>query len=97
MPQTIFGFDLSRGGLVCKRCGAAPSGRCHLSKGTIKQLLWIQKMDLARAVRTRFTANAREEGLAFLETFIPYHLGKVPRSLKVLRQVRGDNHDDNIE
>jgi hypothetical protein len=29
-----------------------------------------------------------DEAQRFLETFVPYHLGKEPRSLKVLRQIR---------
>jgi len=88
MPQTSFGFDLSRGGLVCNRCRTASSARSGLSKGTIKQLIWVQRMDLPKAARIKFTSRSQQEGLAFLETFVPYHLGKVPRSLKVLRQVR---------
>ncbi len=30
------------------------------------------------------------EGLKVLEEFVPYHLGRVPKSLKVLRQIRPD-------
>lgn len=91
MPQTSFGFDLSRGCLVCNLCKTGTSTGCALSKGTIKQLIWIQKMDLLKAARIKFTSRAQQEGLAFLETFVPYHLGKEPRSLKVLRQVRDNN------
>jgi hypothetical protein len=29
-----------------------------------------------------------KEGLEFMEAFVPYHLGKEPRSLKFLRQIR---------
>ncbi len=82
-------FDLARGGLVCDNCSFNFSKGIVLSKGTIKQLLWIEKQDLTKAKRIRFAAQASNEGLKFLEAFVPYHLGKEPRSLKFLRQIRG--------
>ena len=44
---------------------------------------------LAQAERVRFTPQAQREGLALLEAFVPFHLGKEPRSLHFLRQIRG--------
>jgi len=81
-------FDLTRGGLVCENCSQNISKRIVLSKGTIKQLLWIEIQDLTKAKRIRFAPQASNEGLKFLEAFVPYHLGKEPRSLKFLRQLR---------
>ena len=81
-------FDLARGGLVCENCSQNISKRIVLSKGTIKQLLWIEKEDLTKAKRIRFAPQASNEGLEFLEAFVPYHLGKEPKSLKFLRQIR---------
>jgi DNA repair protein RecO (recombination protein O) len=60
----------------------------RLSKGTIKQLLWIRNGELAKAMRIKFTAQALQEGLQFSEAFVPYHLGKEPRSLMFLKQMR---------
>ena len=82
-------FDLGKGSLVCDRCATRLSGKLSLSKGTIKQLQWVQNGALEKAARIRFTPQAMEEGLAFLEAFVPYHLGKEPRSLTFLRQIRG--------
>ena len=59
-----------------------------LGKGTIKQLLWVESGDLAKATRIKFSPSAIEEGTEFLEEFVCYHLGKQPRSLKFLRQIR---------
>ncbi|MEA3438618.1 MAG: DNA repair protein RecO [Thermodesulfobacteriota bacterium] len=81
-------FDLARGGLVCDNCSPNFSKRIVLSKGTIKQLLWIEKGDLTKAKRIRFAPQASNEGLEFLEAFVPYTLGKEPKSLKFLRQIR---------
>jgi len=81
-------FDLAKGGLVCNNCRQNTSKRIVLSKGTIKQLLWIEKGDLKMAKRIRFAPQTSNEGLTFLEAFVPFHLGKEPKSLKILRQIR---------
>lgn len=82
------GFDLPRGGLCCHTCDQAFEPTLCLSRGTIKQLQWIAEGRLARIERIRFSAAALNEAQAFLEAFVPYHLGKEPRSLKFLRQIR---------
>ena len=81
-------FDLKKGGLVCEKCASGSAGPISLSKGTIKQLLWIKSGELKKAGRIRFTSRALKEVIEFLEAFVPYHLGKEPRSLKFLRQIR---------
>jgi len=86
--ENTFTFDLQKGGLVCGVCAPAASGRISLSKGTIKQLIWIKNKDLARAGRIKFTSQALKEGLAFVEAFVPYHIGKELRSLTFLKQIR---------
>lgn len=89
LAQNQFCVDLGRGGVVCNRCSSAAHGHLHLSKGTLKQLQWIAAGDLAKARRMRFSAQAIAEATAFLEAFIPYHIGKKPKSLKFLQQIRG--------
>ncbi|MBW2574506.1 MAG: DNA repair protein RecO [Deltaproteobacteria bacterium] len=88
MKETRINFDLSKGGIICGGCASGNLQKIFLSKGTIKHLLWIQRGDLTRAVRIKFASRALMEGLEFLEVFVPYHLGKEPRSLKFLRQIR---------
>jgi len=80
-------FDLRKGWITCEAC-APGSGHIHLSKGTVKQLQWIGNGDLKRAVRIRFAAPVLKESLSFLETFVPYHIGRELKSLKFLRQIR---------
>ena len=82
-------FDLKRGGLVCDKCTGMASGNIFLSKGTIKQLLWMERVDLKTAGRMRFSPTALKEGLGFLEAFVPFYLGKEPRSLRFIQQLRG--------
>ena len=88
MQNSKVSLNLIKGGIACERCVPGIPGKILFSKGTIKQLLWIERGDLNTAARIRFTSRALEEGLEFLEAFVPYHLGKEPRSLKFLRQIR---------
>jgi DNA repair protein RecO (recombination protein O) len=91
MEQTrgeVLSFELSKGGIACDGCGAGHSRHICLSKGTIKQLRWIESGDLTRASRIRFSSMALRESQIFLEAFVPYHLGKKPRSLTILQQLR---------
>lgn len=87
--ESGFWVDLPKGGLICSRCCPdAAGGRITLTRGTIKQLLWITRADLEKASRIRFTGRALLESQQFLEAFLPFHLGQEPRSLKILRQIR---------
>jgi DNA repair protein RecO (recombination protein O) len=80
--------DSQRGGILCKNCRTGSASRMLLGKGTIKQLLWVESGGLAKATRIKFSHPALIEGTEFLEEFVCYHLGKQPRSLKFLRQIR---------
>jgi len=81
--------DLKGGGILCGGCSSRSASRISLARGTIKQLLWVESGDLAKATRMKFTPAALKESTRFLEEFSIFHLGKQPRSLKFLRQVRG--------
>ena len=63
---------------------------CWVSKGTLKQLTWINAVDMSRADRIRFSAAAIKEGETLLESFIPFHIGRNFKSLKFLKQMRLD-------
>ena len=83
------GVDVAKGGIACPACCSAVDDVQYLSKGTIKQLLWVSGGDLGRAGRMKFSPQAIDESQEFLERFVPHHLGRQPRSLRVLRQLRG--------
>jgi DNA repair protein RecO (recombination protein O) len=80
--------DPSKGGIACPACQPYGNGRLKISKGTLKQLMWTDSDDLERAARVRFTPAALAEGLMFLETFVPFHIGREPKSLRVLKRIR---------
>ncbi len=88
LAQNRVFFDVKNGRIACPRCANGAGGRVTLSKGTIKQLLWLLKTDVNKAGRIRFTAPSLAEGLSFVESFVPYHLGITPRSLTFLKQIR---------
>ncbi|MFZ0611125.1 MAG: DNA repair protein RecO [Desulfobacterales bacterium] len=81
-------FEPARGGIVCADCRAAGPGRLTLSRGTLKQLQGLETMDLSKAGRLRFSPAAIAESLAAMEAFVPYQMGREPRSLTFLRQIR---------
>ncbi len=84
-----FDFEVGSASLVCPACRPSLEGGHHtLAKGSLMQLLWVAETDLAHVSRMRFGPRQVGETTVLLETFIPYHLGRVPRSLKFLRQVR---------
>jgi DNA repair protein RecO (recombination protein O) len=81
-------FELAKGGLVCQGCSSNVSAKHAVTRGLVKQLLWIQENELEKLKRLKFNRSAVEEGLKVLEAFVPYHLGKEPRSLRVLKSIR---------
>lgn len=85
----VVGVDIAKGGITCPGCAPGSADSHRLTKGTVMQLLWVSGGDLPRAARMRFSPAAARESLEFLEHFVPYHLGRQPRSLRVLRQLRG--------
>jgi DNA repair protein RecO (recombination protein O) len=87
LAQQQFCIDLGRGGITCHACTDMET-RLRLGKGTLKQLMWMAEGSPARALRVRFNAWAMTEATDFLEAFVPYHIGKTPKSLGFLRQVR---------
>ena len=81
-------FDIATGAILCHECTSGAAGRIRLSRGTIKQLLWVESGDLKKASRIRFGAQAIKESQEFLEAFVQYVMGVQPRSLKFLKQIR---------
>lgn len=86
--QQQFCIDLNQGGVVCRHCPTPGRETLRLSKGTLKQLQWIAAQEFGVARRVRFSSQAIAEATAFLESFVPYHIGKVPHSLPFLQKIR---------
>ena len=88
IPGSRLFFELAKGGILCEGCSANNMLRVCLSKGTVKQLLWSQCNDWRTAGKLKFNQAALNEGLRFLEKFVVFHLGKEPKSLKFLQDLR---------
>lgn len=80
--------SLAKGGILCRHCSDDSLRRLKISKATVKQLLWMEQRSLEKACRIRFSPLSLKEALDFLESFVPYHLGKTPKSLGFLQQMR---------
>ena len=89
LTQKQFCIDLKQGGVACRACLPQAEGHLHLSKGTLKQLQWVADGALSKAQRVRFGPTALDEATRFLEAFVPYHIGRMPKSLRFLQQIRG--------
>ncbi len=83
-------FDLKQGRVICDKClgNAGTDDGIMVSKGTLKQLFWLNTADESRMDRIKFSGFAISEGQRLLEAFIPFHIGKDFKSLRFLRQLR---------
>lgn len=81
-------FDVRTGRLRCSRCLNRPAAALPLSKGTVRQLQWMDRVPLSQVARIRCLPQVLKEGQTLLETFLPYHLGKKPKSLTFLERIR---------
>ncbi|MCA1793200.1 MAG: hypothetical protein LC660_04885 [Desulfobacteraceae bacterium] len=59
-----------------------------VSKGTLKQLFWMNNADMQRADRIRFSRFAIQEGQVLLESFIPFQIGREFKSVTFLKRLR---------
>ncbi len=82
-------FDIGNGRFVCNKCQAKVAANyIKVSKGTLKQLAWINENEISKAKRMRFSRLAIIEGEAFLQAFIPFHIGRDFKSLKFLKRIK---------
>ncbi|WP_291461673.1 DNA repair protein RecO [Desulfobacula sp.] len=91
IEQKNLRFDFKEGRIICQNCVKNRSKYgMTISKGTLKQLFWINNSDISRADRLRFSGFAIEEGTRLLEAFIPFHIGRDFKSLRFLNRLRQD-------
>jgi DNA repair protein RecO (recombination protein O) len=91
IPGKILRFDFQEGKIICPRCRVNGSKYgLDVSKGTLKQLFWMNNVDIKRADRIRFSNSAIKEGQVLLESFIPFHIGRECKSVTFLKRLRQD-------
>ncbi|MBW1988917.1 MAG: DNA repair protein RecO [Deltaproteobacteria bacterium] len=84
-PGGTVRFFPAKGGMVCAACAGRGGMACH--PGTVKQLAWAARGDLATAGRIRFSSQAAEEGRRMLERFLAFHLEVELKSLRFLEDI----------
>jgi DNA repair protein RecO (recombination protein O) len=81
-------FDLGKGAIFCPSCVNQKTNIVNLSKGTVKHLIWIANHDIHQPHRLKYSNDALTEGKYFLERFIPFCIGKTPKSLLFLKKLQ---------
>ncbi|MCG8567320.1 MAG: DNA repair protein RecO [Desulfobacterales bacterium] len=89
IPSKKVWFDFREGKILCPGCSQKGSGYgTRVSKGTLKQIFWLNGTPMDKADRIRLPEFALKEAENLLESFIPFHIGREFRSLKFLRRLR---------
>ncbi len=89
VEQKNIRFDFKEGEIICRNCLKKKSKHSMtVSKGTLKQLFWINNTDIKKADRIKFSSYAIKEGAILLEAFIPFHIGRDFKSLHFLKSIR---------
>jgi len=81
-------FNFQKGAICCPNCVSPKTHLLNLSKGTIKHLIWISTHDIHQTHRLKYSNDALIEGKLFLERFIPFCIGKTPKSLLFLKKLQ---------
>jgi DNA repair protein RecO (recombination protein O) len=85
-------FDIKNGCLVCDECKKkVGKNNINISKGTLKQLDWINENEISKADRMKFSKLAIKEGETFLQAFIPFHIGRDFKSLTFLKRIKRED------
>ncbi len=82
-------FDVARGGIRCSSCGTGHRDCIPVSHGTVKTLLMGKNMDAERIQRLILSDSALRESSQIFRSFVRYILGRDPRSLRVLDEIKG--------
>jgi DNA repair protein RecO (recombination protein O) len=91
IPVKTLRFDFREGKITCPRCRVNGSKYgLDVSKGTLKQLFWMNNTDVNKADRIRFSSFAVKEGQVLLESFIPFHMGREFKALTFLKRLRSE-------
>ena len=83
-----FSFNLDDGGIRCDHCAPITADRLSLSAGTAKTLIAGKTISAEKIRRLAFTENSLRESRLLLLPMIRHILGKEPKSLKVLMEVK---------
>ena len=83
-----YAFSIKRGGIVCSRCRPQLNDLLPLSLGTIRVFQQAQNLALLKLNRIFLSQAAHEEGKLIFGKFLEYHIGRRPKSLSIMEQLR---------
>ncbi len=81
-------FSVKHGGIVCSRCQSKLHDLLPLSKGSIRIFQQVQNLDLSKLNRIFLSPATHEEGKLIFGKFLEYHIGRRPKSLSIIDQLR---------
>lgn len=82
-------FDFAEGRIICANCiNDRSQYGLDVSRGTLKQIGWINTSDISRADRIKFSRIAIKEGEMLVEAFLPFYMGRDFKSLQFLNRIR---------
>jgi DNA repair protein RecO (recombination protein O) len=86
--ETAYRFIAANGGLACLACRPDGADAIPLSLGTIRTLLLGRDMPVEKLGRILLSGQSADESRRFLAHFIRHLLGREPKSLHVLNEIR---------
>ncbi|MBW2631145.1 MAG: DNA repair protein RecO [Deltaproteobacteria bacterium] len=81
-------FDTTKGGIKCLPCGRGGQNCIPVSTGTLKILLMGKQIETNRIHRLVLSETALKESRDIFRHFIRHILGREPKSLRVLDEIR---------
>jgi DNA repair protein RecO (recombination protein O) len=86
--EKVYRFKASDGGLTCMVCRPERPEAIPVSLGTIRTLLLGREMEIDRLGRLQLSERSADESRQLLSHLIRHILGREPRSVHVLNEVR---------
>ena len=86
--ETTYRFVAANGGLTCLTCRPDGPDAIPVALGTVRTLLLGRDMPVEKLGRILLSGQSADESRRFLAHFIRYLLGREPKSLHVLNEIR---------
>ncbi|MFC1890574.1 DNA repair protein RecO, partial [Thermodesulfobacteriota bacterium] len=85
-------FSAAAGGVLCEKCRSGREGLIPLAVGTARILDHAMRIDLDRLGRLGFSERSLKESRQVMQSFVRYHTGKEPRSMRFMAEVRSGGY-----
>lgn len=79
-------FSHARGGLLCSRCLFHDKHAEQILQGTVATILYVERSSWQNCLRLNMLTPVRKQLDKVLDCFIQFHVGKILKSTKVIRE-----------